>query len=229
MTCAEAKALRSRDSAEFAAHLRGCDDCTLDEKVRRALLADAADSREVDARVLRMIAADSERPPADHWRWAIALAGLAAAVVIAIAAYRVLFPNDIPALDAAAARDHQYEIIDNQPRKWFTDTASIESLATREGVPPAIISSLAPAGYKLEKGKLCRLSGELFLHLVYSDGAKNYSLFLTRRSGGSAPGNAIVGSERIEGFTKGDLKGIVVTTQTGDAVDRFAHFAEAHS
>ena len=36
----------------------------------------------------------------------------------------------------------------------------------------------AIAGYHMEHAKLCRLNGRIFLHVVYSDGSREFSLFL---------------------------------------------------
>jgi hypothetical protein len=134
---------------------------------------------------------------------------------------------------AAAARDHRWEIVDGQHRKWLTDRASIKALAARQGVSESAIAAIAPAGYQLVEGKLCRLDGHVFLHLVYANGFANFSVFL-RRPDGKAPvgtGHRIdvvtQGAEHIAGFDDPQLTALIVTEQSGNAALSFANSAAA--
>jgi len=107
------------------------------------------------------------------------------------------------------------EIVDRQPGKWFTDRASIEELARRQGVPGPSIDASAPAGYHLAKGKLCRLDGKIFPHLVYVKVYVNGSESETQ------------GAEHIAGFQDREVKALIVTEQSRDAALRLARSVAA--
>jgi hypothetical protein len=87
--------------------------------------------------------------------------------------------------------------------------------------------SPAPVGYRLEHGKLCRLDGRPFLHLVYTDGANEVSVFL--RQWDSEPSTGIaretvnnsvlytvdIGPEHLGFFQTRQLTAVVVSDQSG--------------
>ena len=141
----------------------------------------------------------------------------------------IFSPRTMP-VDAAAARDHRLEIMDRQPRKWLTDRASIEDLAGQQGLSGSVIAAMAPAGYRVGQGKLCRLDGRVFLHLVYTNGAANFSVFLqnTQEIAGARPiYTDKLGTEHIAGFEIHGLTALIVTEQSGNAALRLARRATA--
>lgn len=190
------------------------DDAELDRRLRLELLAEPVDASSVEGRVRRAIA-----PRVSH-RILVA-AGVAAVLALgalALPEFNAWFRPEPMQLCADAARDHTREIVERQPRHWSSDPAGIQTLARRSGVRSEAVSKLAFPGYHLDRGKLCVLSGRVFLHLVYSNGAREFSLFLARGSyrsdklyGRDFPGEytASIGTDR--------LRAIVVTSQSNTA------------
>lgn len=222
----------------FSAHLNSCPACAcelgqqaaFDASLRTSILAESIDTIRIDRHIQRQIAPRD----ASHntWRWLPAVAGLTALVAAAVIGIGAFSSRPKPVY-AAAARDHRWEIIDGQPRKWLTDLASIEALAARQGVPNSAIAAVAPAGYRLIEGKLCRLDGHVFLHLVYANGLANFSVFLRRPDGKAPVGTdheirvATQGAEHIAGFDDMHLSALIVTEQSGNAALAFAKSAAA--
>jgi hypothetical protein len=161
---------------------------------------------------------------------AISVAALVLAGVVGIWA----FLSRTKPVYAAAARDHRWEIVDGQPRKWITNRASIYALAARQGVSSSLIAAVAPPGYRLVEGKLCRLDGRIFLHLVYANGLANFSVFLRRPDGNVPAGTSreilavTQGAEHIAGFEDPQLSALIVTEQSGNAALAFARSAAAN-
>ena len=93
------------------------------------------------------------------------------------------------------------------------------------------IAVSAPAsidGYRLEHAKLCRLNGNVFLHAVYSDGSREFSLFL-RQPDAQHPSPMCVtetGGEQIAAFETEHVTAIIVTDRRTDAA-KFARAAAA--
>jgi anti-sigma factor RsiW len=219
----------------FSAHIRSCPACkrevgqqtAFDELLRTSVLAEHIDTWSIDQRVRAGIGAGQR----NSRRRMFATAGLAAALLLVVIGYITMVSSRTKPIYAAAARDHRMEIVDRQPRKWFTDHASIERLAGHEGLSSSVAADFAPAGYHLAQGKLCRLDGRVFLHLVYaedSNDAGNFSLFLRRADDASVRdihANTFA-AEHVAGFQRGPLQALIVTEQPGDSVLRLAKFAE---
>jgi hypothetical protein len=111
---------------ELQDHLRDCPSCNaelgqqaaFDALLRDSVLAEPINSAPLERRLQNFIARESQRIWR-HWMYA------AAAV-------------------AAAARNHRYEIVDRQPRKWLADQVPIEDLAAaKEG------SSASPGNFSV--------------------------------------------------------------------------------
>ncbi|HEV2387132.1 MAG TPA: zf-HC2 domain-containing protein [Candidatus Acidoferrales bacterium] len=240
--------LDARNAATFTAHLQACPACAreiqrqslLDSQLRKALLAEDLPTDAIERRVLDRIAAaaapQAAARPALFQRWA--LAGMAAAaVLLAAVGYLGLLARRPAPVYADAVQDHQDEVVDHQPRKWRFDLPAIEALAVRELVPPADVLALAAHGYRLQRGKICRLDGQLYLHLVYDNGANQISVFLRQRNPSPLPGRpravanglplftAHMGREHVAGFNTSRLTALVVTTQSNESALDFASFA----
>lgn len=242
--------LDSQRASEFDAHLKTCPACMseletqarLDERFRKALLADEVDVSRVNRRIRELMAAESSgrampalRPSSG--RWVTAAIGVAAAFVLLAAGY-LLVPGHVARVYADAATDHQLEVVQRQARPWIIDPAAITALAEQQGIAVQVPLELAPS-YHLERGKVCLLDGRLYLHLVYSDGTREFSLFLRQRDGqqltgavrGFANGRflraASAGSEHILSFETSRLTAMVATDQPADAAQRFAKAASA--
>jgi hypothetical protein len=186
----------------------------IDARVREALLAEPIDSMRIDQRVRESIR------PSRHW---VGIAvGIAAGLAIAVVVLQYSAPNRTC---AAAALDHHREIVTGEHRTWLLDPASIAGLAERQGVS---FAQFAPADLRLERGKLCRLNGRVFLHLVYSDGSGEVSLFLRQHEQGSpaAIRNADSGSEHVAYFDTPRVDAIVVSNESSESAKRIAQLAE---
>lgn len=217
----------------FSAHLDNCEVCRLelaqqtaiDQRLRAALRAEDIDISAIERRVREHI----HRGQRTSRRWILAAAGVAAIFLLAIVSYRTMFSYPAKPVYAAAARDHRLEIVDRQPRKWSTGRASIERLAARQGLSSSAVAAFAPAGYHLAQGKLCRLEGRVFLHLVYKNEAGDFSLFLRRPDDTIASDihTDTFAAEHVAGFQHGQLSALIVTEQSGDTVLRLATSAAA--
>lgn len=219
--------LESAQAEQVAEHVRICPSCArelaqqqaFDSLLRASILAEPVDCARVERNVRQSIASQSRR-------WMFAAAGIAAVLLLALGIRAALALRTTPVF-AAAARDHRLEIVDGQPRKWFTDRGAIEGLAGGQGVSASALEAIAPAGYRLAKGKLCRLDGQFFLHLVYVNGSENFSVFLRHADGSRTIHAETQGAEHVAGFQEHQLTTLIVTEQPGDAAERFARSAAA--
>jgi anti-sigma factor RsiW len=241
--------LDSTRAAEFDAHLKTCPVCMreleaqarLDARLREVLLAEHVDVSGVNRRIREMIAADTSgglvpKPQLRSGSWVTAVMGVAAALLVLAAGY-LLIPVHVARVYADAAFDHRLEVVEHGPRPWLTDSAKIAALAQQQGISDPVPLVLA-SGYHLERAKICLLDGRLFLHAVYSDGTREFSLYLRPRDGepmtGTIRGVADLrllrvcdaGGEHLSSFQTSRLTALVATDQSaGTAV----HLARAVS
>jgi hypothetical protein len=117
----------------------------------------------------------------------------------------------VPRIYADAARDHQAEVVEHQPRRWRSERANVNALAERFGLPASAVAALGPAGSTLVHAKICRLNGVPVLHLVYEIGRGEISLYV-RRNDDRAATNApvLVGKEYVDAFHTPRFSVIVV-------------------
>jgi anti-sigma factor RsiW len=229
--------LEAPSSREFENHLRACPACgreleeqrMLDDALRAAILAGEVDTTGVDNQVRQQIAfpqapaAQPNRFRAPQARW-LATAGVAASITLAFLVYRVTFRTQIATVYADAARHHGH-LVDH--KQWISGQGPLAQLAQQGGMEASALMSLAPAGYRLEHGKLCRLDGRPFLHLVYTNGVNEVSVFLRpwddpEPSQGIAMGtvnNSVlytvdIGPEHLSFFQTRQLTAVVVSDQS---------------
>jgi anti-sigma factor RsiW len=230
--------LDSTQAARFAAHLESCASCAaeirqqrdLDARLREGVMGegdmtDTIDAAALSARVRKNIG-DARRIQRGKW---IAAASIAAMLLVAIGGYRLFSKRDA-ALCADAADDHRTEVVEHQRRNWLTDPSAIAQLASRQGLQSAAPVALAPPGYHLERGKLCRLDGRVFLHLVYSDGAHEFSFFLRDRPA-AEPTRAMAASlsldqdtQHVASVENARFTALVVTDESHAAAREIANF-----
>jgi anti-sigma factor RsiW len=245
----DAGEINKPQAARFAAHLAVCPRCAaqvaemtaLDDQLRVGVLTEPIETGALERQVLHRIALEAEPRRRSVWNWGLA-AGLAAAALASVVGLRLAFPPKPIGLLAAAARDHRTEIVDRQPRKWQSDLASASALAASRGIRSSLITAVAGTGYAFKEARLCRLDGFVFLHLVYTDGGREFSVFLRQEDGGvvngtkhagrprdSTGGNPIytadLGGEHTAGFMHGTLKAMIVTESPGDAALHMAQTA----
>jgi anti-sigma factor RsiW len=242
--------LDTRRAAEFDAHLKTCSSCIveletqarLDARLREVLLSEEVDAARVNRRIREMLAEQSleaavKSVGGPRGRWMTAAMGLAAAFMLFVAGY-LLIPSHVSEVYADAAEDHQSEVIDRSPRPWLSDPAQIEALAENQGIGAAIPAELA-SGYRLARGKICWLDERVYLHLVYSDGGREFSLFLRARdaenldarirgfSNGRLLRACASGNQHLTSFTTRHLNAIVATNDSAAASLEDARLASA--
>ncbi len=224
---------------QLTAHLSACPGCALelsearalDDRLRAGLLAEHVDSAALERRVVQRIALEAPaRNRRLHWALGGALAALALASVFGYQSHKA------SGLFAAAARDHRFELVDRQPRKWRSDAAAVAGLASSRGIDMSLVQAVAKAGFDFKEARLCRLDGFIFLHLVYTDGGQEFSFFLRREDGGKVAGTrhdavagkpiytSDLGAQHVAGFDDRGLKALVVTDRP-DAALRIAQAA----
>jgi anti-sigma factor RsiW len=242
MNCTEIKELTplwhsceldaSRQRA-FDAHLAACPDCAAeireqwndDERLRQAITAESADTAPLEQRVIDRIARERRQ------RWFV-LPGVAVAAAAVIAVFLLRAPVTSapasPAVFADAARDHTAEVIRQSPRRWQTDPAAIATLAAGQGLSGSDVKALETTGYKLERAKICHLSGTPYMHLVYTKDGRELSVFMRVRGGQAIPETAASeGTLQLASFARSGVQAIVVTDAPRGECAKFTREAEA--
>ena len=198
------------DDPAFDAHLLACPACSrevvrqkeLDAKLRASVLAKPVESTAIENRARREIRAGGFR------RWAAA-----AAVVLAagLAGYVGLRATRLPKVCTDAALDHRLEVVEHQRRPWMTDPSAVASLAASRGLPSAAMDAVKAAGYRFERGKLCRLDGRAFLHVIYTDGSREISLFVGPKSAKDAVRSRDLGQQKVASFESNAWTAVAVS------------------
>jgi hypothetical protein len=186
----------------------------LDQRLRAAVLAEQIDTSSLE----RSIRARIRRPRVALW-----LAGIAAGIAIMIGAF---FRPQTPPICVAAAEDHRREIVEGEARPWLSEIAAIQSLAEKQGVPGSAIRALGTTGYRLERARLCFLKKQIFLHLVYTRDAEEFSVYLRPRGSDSpfdgSVRQASVGAEDLAYFQTDRLTAVFVDERSKAQATAFA-------
>jgi hypothetical protein len=186
----------------------------LDQRLRAAVLAEQIDTSSLERSIHERI----RRPRVALW-----LVGIAAGIAIMLA---VLFRPQTPPLCLAAAQDHRREIVEGEPRPWLTGIAAIQSLAEKQGVPGSAIRALGTTGYRLERARLCFLKKQIFLHLVYTRDAEEFSVYLRPRGSDSQFDGSVrqtsVGAEDLAYFQTDRLTAVFVDERSKAQAAAFA-------
>lgn len=208
----------------FALHLAGCPECRdemeaqirLDQRVAQALSGELPSASRVEQRFRKTIAAERRRR--------IVFTAMAGAVAAGIAVVALLSrPAPPPVWFADAARDHRIEIVEGQARRWRTSPAEIEAITAQNGLSYAQAAALAAPGYALERAKNCGVGGRRTLHLVFSDGAREYSVYVSAHAGPQE--NIRVAhpeGQQVAGFETGRFRAAVVTGGAAADCEAFA-------
>ncbi|HLJ47645.1 MAG TPA: hypothetical protein VKU01_16630 [Bryobacteraceae bacterium] len=223
--------LTPADSAALTAHLDQCSLCA-DARLRDSIQAQEVDTASLDRRIRERIASE-RRSSFPAW---LAAAACVTMLLAGIGGYRFYMQSRVLPVCAAAASDHRAEVTQHHPRKWLLDLVAISTLAERQGFSGSVVARLAPPGYHLDRGKLCRLDGSVFLHLVYTDGAQEFSAFLRSGPAQDFPGyardtvngrslySAGAGTQKLAYFRADNLTAMFVTDAPGDAALSLARF-----
>jgi hypothetical protein len=187
-------------------------DDELDQRLCDQILSQEVDTTRVAAAVRKQIQTQPRHVPG----WAVAAAALIVAALMAAFSYQMFRREQTPPLCIAAAQDHQREIVQGDPRRWLSDLSSIESLGLKQGVPAEAILALGTTGYRLERGRLCLLKKQIYLHLVYTRDGRQFSVYLRPR-GSESVGNSVreatVGAEDTAYFQSTRLTAVFVAYQ----------------
>ena len=198
-------------------------DDDFDERLRASILSEDVDTTRLAAAVRNQIHSRSSRGR----RWVLAAAASIAIAIAVSFAYRAFFLP--PPVCVAAAQDHDREIVKGDPRHWLSDLSAIQSLAARQGVPASAIAMLGTTGYRLERGRLCFLKKQIYLHLVYSKDGAEYSVYLrpvTREASFHHSVREVsIGAEDSAYFETDQLNAVFVASHSGGA----ATFARARA
>jgi anti-sigma factor RsiW len=205
--------LDAQATAELDRHLQSCSVCAHamelerhgDELIQQAAASEQVNAAPVLARVRAQIAAESPstglrwRSP---WRWAALVAATAAAALFVF----ILMPRNInsstppvqvqkvaPAVNilADAADDHHDEVVEHLQREWLYSTSEIRKLVQEGTGSSTVLTELTPDGYHVERARICELGHKNYLHLVYSDGTHEVSMFVRQQDG-----EQLAGAER---------------------------------
>ena len=213
--------LAGAERNRFAAHLASCPACrreieqqaSLDERLVRALERDLPDTTRLQERFRNRIAAERSRRT-----WVAA--GVAAAIA---GIYGLVSFASAPRLYKDAARDHRVEVVEQQPRRWRTGPTGIEPLAAQSGLTFAQAAALAPAGYSLERAKICGLDGQRMLHLVFANGTLKYSVYVRPHETARRDIRMIRSdSEQVAAFETGRFTAVVVLAGSAAECETFA-------
>jgi anti-sigma factor RsiW len=235
--------LDPKTMAEIDFHLGMCSSCAqqwkeqdrLDVAVRESVRAMEVDPTPVVDRVRKQMQLSLGEPI--RWRlsaW-VAVAGIAVAVLIlSIVLTR---RTTEPGLFVDAAEDHSAEVVAHEPRDWVRGQTGIDQLVQRELATAGLVNALAPAGYHIDRAKVCELLGQHYVHLVYSNGGREVSFFARRRDGERVPGETVqqvngirvrAGQARglqVAGFQASRLTILVVSDTPRDEAVQFAAHA----
>jgi hypothetical protein len=79
----------------------------------------------------------------------------------------------------------------------------------------------------LERAKICGIDGRRMLHLVFSNGTRRYSIFVSPRLGPAETARTIRrGPEQVAGFETGHFRGLVVSDGSAAECVELAQAAE---
>jgi anti-sigma factor RsiW len=218
------------DRDAFATHLAKCSACAakiaedrnLDATLRSVLGGFEPDTSRLEQAVRREISIDRRRLP---WAWAGAIAATAA--LLAVAAIAWAHWTRPPQWYADAALDHRREVTEGQPRRWRSSPAELARLAEQNGLQLAQATAMAAAGYRLERAKICGIGDRRMLHLVFFDGTRRYSVFVSPHLGRLEAARTVrQGAERIAGFETGHFRGVVVSDGSDAECTELARDAE---
>jgi anti-sigma factor RsiW len=212
-------------TAAFEAHVKSCRECAremeqnaeLDARLREEILGEPIETAALEARIAWAIRQRSSVG------WMIA-ASVAAMLMIGGIGYRMRVDSVRTKLFADAAEDHHSEVVDRERRTWVSDPAAVEALAERAGIEAKAVTVLAPEGYHFDRARLCRLNGARFLHLVYSDGVREFSMFVGPQNA-SLTGKiecSDLGADHVAAFRGTHMNALIVTDQAGDTALRLA-------
>jgi anti-sigma factor RsiW len=186
---------------DFQEHLETCSIC--DETIRRERATDDAlrlvsdELGDVD-RVRDDILAQIKREEAPKAGFRLTpvygLAGTAVLLILMFAASMSFRPAAQTSLTIYrdAADDHRAEVVEHMKLRWAQDDASILELLKSVGASKELTQQITPAGFHLDRARICRLLSHNYVHLIYTDGRREISYFLRQREGEELTGTPML-------------------------------------
>ena len=230
--------LESGESTDFLTHLKLCASCAeavekqgeLDNLVRSSILDQRLETRSLEMRILEGI---EKAPAIERWIWLrrnIRVVALAAGVLFVLGLLSLLPIQRVNlALYADAAVDHRVEVVNKAVIRWTSNPEDLSRMSMRVAGEVVRPQALSPDAYHFSRARVCSLQGKRYLHLVYTDGIHELSLFVSRQDRGrlselaSRFGRKEVNAESVTdisvaSFHNKKLIFLVVAEQPKDAV-----------
>lgn len=217
-------------------HLQFCRECeeileqqrTCDARLVAVLGNDLPNDSQIE-RVNQYIREHISAAPRNRkQRWLVPGAIAASLITGIVCAYTWMASFVAPPSYTAAAQDHWTEVVEHSPRHWRSTPAEIQSLIAASGLSSRQVASLTPTGYWLQRAKVCGIAGHRTLHLVFTNGKQQYSLYVRPHRGPEAPIRLIRhNTEEVAGFETGRFSAWVVTVGTSAQCEEIAHLAAA--
>ncbi len=212
------------DEPAWRSHLGDCPECAarlksesdFDHLIRHAVTSERLQTRQLEAHIrgaMRESVTPVRRSFLASWRYGIAVAAVLFVVVIATVGYaKGRIERTAVCIDAAD--DHQEEVVARSPRKWRTESADVQALAQRIVGDPSVPDRIVPAGYHLVGARVCLLHGKRYMHLDYSDGSNEISLFVRHQDQPTSFISHVLGwfqftgpsTERVDAFAVGSVQ-----------------------
>jgi hypothetical protein len=210
------------EGLQWRTHLQNCLDCTaklsaesdFDLIIKQAVTEERLQTRQLESHVRAAIRKSSpwRLPIFVMVRYAIAASVFLGTLTIATIGYargRI----DLSAICVDAVDDHREEIIDKAPRRWRSDPKQLATLSQKITGDPSIPERVVPPGYHLIGARICDLHGKRYMHLDFSDGSNEISLFLRHQEEPNSLSSRVLewfrpnaATERIDGLTVGSLQ-----------------------
>lgn len=240
-------------AAAMDAHLQSCPHCLRelermarrDLRLRDSVLSGKFVPTQVIQRVRDRIANTSGTATVKRsllrkpLRRVAALIGAAVALMVLGAATWLARAPRIAEVCSDAANDHRIEVVNSEPREWLSDPAKIAELASRQGIPSASVPAQVPGDYRLGRARLCFLDRHVFLHLIYSNGNQEVSLYLRPRDGapqdssspdtgqGAPVARSGADGAHVASFETPRLTAVIVASDSSNAAVQFAQSVSA--
>ena len=175
------------ENAQWRTHIAGCAWCSfklseeadLDLLLKHALTEQPLETQRLESRIRNSIAHSHTpvRPSTLVFRYAASTLLVLVALSLATFSY-AKSRIDRTAICVDAADDHREEVIDKAPRKWRIDPQELQTLSQKMTGDSGLAQRIAIPGYQFSGARTCYLHGKRYMHLRYSNGSNEISLFL---------------------------------------------------
>jgi hypothetical protein len=98
--------------------------------------------------------------------------------------------------------------MEHKPRRWTTEPVEFEP---KFGMTGGKAASLAPDGFRLLHARTYGLNGQKALHPVFTDGAREISIYVRKTPGGRNV-TAQIGAEQVASASGAEYQTVAVTT-----------------